>query len=249
MASFPEMLSLSAVMGLSIYVSLPFVLRKKTDLRITVLLNGIAIGILIFLIGDIFSDVAPMLNNGTLYGYGTSSLNDFLFAISFAAGFLVLYFVENRSKADLTPALTGLIIALGIGFQNLTEGLVFGALGVAFGFVSGTALVVLIGFLFQNTTEGFPIASPFLGRDDRKPGVMISLFLLGGIPTVIGGAVGFYYNLPLFDLLFDGLAIGSILYVLVPMFKSLFRQPAAMQKLIYIGLFSGFMLGFVVNLV
>src|SRR5208337_3209783 len=97
MASFSEMLFLSAIMGLSIYVSLPFVLRK-----------------------------------------------------------------------------------------NLTEGLVFGALGVAFGFASGAALVVLIGFLLQNITEGFPIASPFLDRDDKKLGVIFSLFLLGGIPTIIG---------------------------------------------------------------
>ena len=249
MASFSEMLVLSAVMGLSIYVSLPFVLRKGTDVRVTVLLNGIAIGILIFLMGDVFSDVAPVLNNGTLYGYGTSPINDFLFVMSFATGFLVLYFVENRSKSGLTPALTGLIIALGIGFQNLTEGLVFGALGVAFGFASGAALVVMVGFLFQNITEGFPIASPFLGRDERKLGPMFSLFFLGGIPTVIGGAVGFYYSLPSFAILFDGLAIGSILYVLTPMFKSLFRQPASMQNLVYIGLFCGFMLGFLVNLV
>jgi ZIP family zinc transporter len=249
MASFPEMLLFSAVMGFSIYFSLPLVIRRKTNQRATVLLNALAIGILIFLMGDVFSNVAPLLNNGSLYGYGTSFVNDVLFAVSFTAGFSVLYFVEARSKTGLTPTLTALIIALGIGFQNLTEGLVFGAVGVTFGFASGAALVVLMGFLFQNVTEGFPIASPFLGGNDRRIGVMSALFLLGGIPTVIGGAVGFYYNLPLFDLLFDGLAVGSILYVLVPMFKSLFRQSFSMQRLIYVGLCLGFMIGFVVNLV
>jgi zinc transporter, ZIP family len=249
MASFPEMLLLSAIMGLSIYFSLPFVLRKKTDVRATTLFNAIAIGILIFLMGDVFSNVSPMLSNGSLYGYGTSFFNDFLFAASFTVGFLILYFVETRAKTGLTPTLTALIIALGIGFQNLTEGLVFGALGVTFGFVSGAALVVLTGFLFQNITEGFPIASPFLGRNEKKLGVMCSLFLLGGVPTIIGGAVGFYYDLPLFAIVFDGLAIGSIMYVLAPMFKSLFRQSASMQKLIYMGLFLGFILGFAVNVI
>jgi ZIP family zinc transporter len=248
-ASFSEMLFLSAIMGLSIYISLPFVLRRRTDLRATVLLNALAIGILIFLMGDVFSDVAPLLNNGSLYGYGTSLFNDFLFGASFTAGFSVLYAVEMRSKTDLTPTLTALIIALGIGFQNLTEGLVFGALGVTFGFASGAALVVLMGFLFQNVTEGFPIASPFLGGASRRVGVMSILFLLGGIPTIIGGAVGFYYNLPLFEILFDGLAVGSILYVLAPMFKSIFRQSVSMQRLIYVGLCLGFMMGFVVNLI
>jgi ZIP family zinc transporter len=249
MASFLEMLLFSAIMGLSIYFSLPFVLQRKTNRQATVLLNALAIGILIFLMGDVFSNVAALLNNGSLYGYGTSFFYDLLFAASFAAGFSVLYIVETRSKTGLTPTLTALIIALGIGFQNLTEGLVFGALGVTFGFASGAALVVLMGFLFQNATEGFPIASPFLGGPSKRVGVMSALFLLGGIPTIIGGAVGFYYNLPLFDIVFDGLAIGSILYVLVPMFKSLFRQSVSMQRLIYAGLCLGFMLGFVINLI
>ena len=249
MASFPEMLFFSAIMGLSIFISLPIVLRRRMDVRYTILLNAVAIGILVFLLGDIFSDVAPVLSNGSLYGYGTSILNDLIFAASFAGGFLVLYFFESSSKSGLTPTLTALIIALGIGFQNLTEGLVFGALGVSFGFASGAALVVLVGFLFQNITEGFPIASPFLGRNDRKVGVMFTLFLLGGIPTILGGAVGFYYNLPYFAIMFDGLAIGSILYVLVPMFKSIFKQSVTMQKLVYLGLFLGFILGFIVNLI
>jgi ZIP family zinc transporter len=161
----------------------------------------------------------------------------------------VLYLLEGRSKSGLTPTLTAAIIALGIGFQNLTEGLVFGSLGVTFGFASGAALVVLIGFLFQNVTEGFPIAFPFLGGADKRVGLMSALFLLGGFPTILGGAVGFYYNLPLFDILFDGLAIGSILYVLVPMFKSLFRQSVSTHRLIYVGLCLGFMLGFLVNLI
>ena len=243
------MLFFSAIMGLSIFISLPIVLRSKMDVRYTILLNAVAIGILVFLLGDIFSDVAPVLSNGSLYGYGTSALNDLIFATSFACGFLVLYFFETRSKSGLTPTLTALIIALGIGFQNLTEGLVFGALGVTFGIASGAALVVLIGFIFQNITEGFPIASPFLGRNDGKVGLMLALFLVGGVPTILGGAVGFYYNLPFFAIFFDGLAIGSILYVLVPMFKTIFKQSATMQKLVYVGLFLGFILGFIVNLI
>jgi len=249
MASFPEMLFFSAIMGLSIFISLPVVLRRRTDVRYTVLLNAVAIGILVFLLGDIFSNVAPVLSNGTLYGFGTSMLNDFVFAASFSGGFLVLYLFEARSKSGLTPTLTALIIALGIGFQNLTEGLVFGALGGSFGLASGAALVVLIGFLFQNITEGFPIASPFLGMDEKRMGLMSALFFVGGIPTILGGAVGFYYNLPYFSIMFDGLAVGSILYVLVPMFKSIFKQSAAMQKLVYLGLFLGFIIGFVVNLI
>jgi hypothetical protein len=49
----------SLIMGLSIFVSLPIVLRRKTSERWTRFLNSAAIGILIFLLADIFSDVAP----------------------------------------------------------------------------------------------------------------------------------------------------------------------------------------------
>src|ERR1700733_6275120 len=99
MVSFAETLILSAVMGFSIYLSLPLVLRKDSSMNKTKLLNAIAIGILIFLMGDVFSDVSPTLYNGSLYGYGTSAYYDAIFAISLTFGFMLLYFFENRSKS------------------------------------------------------------------------------------------------------------------------------------------------------
>ena len=72
MFSLFETLLFSAVMGLSIYLSLPLVMRRGGRGRTTRLLNSAAIGILIFLIGDIFSDVASVLYNGSLFGYGSS---------------------------------------------------------------------------------------------------------------------------------------------------------------------------------
>ncbi len=65
---FAETIALSAIMGLSIFISLPIVLHKDTGaLRIT-LLTAIAAGILVFLVGDIFTDAAASLYNGSLYG-------------------------------------------------------------------------------------------------------------------------------------------------------------------------------------
>ena len=90
--------------------------------------------------------------------------------------------------------------------------------------LTGTALVVLVGFIMQNITEGFPIASPFLGRSDRKGTEMATFFLVGGLPTILGGAVGYFYSSGAFTVLFDGLAIGAILYAILPMFKSMFRD-------------------------
>ncbi len=246
---FAETLALSAIMGLSIFVSLPIVLHKKTgELRIT-LLTAIAIGILIFLMGDVFTDAAASLYNGSLYGYGSSASNDVIFSLALAAGFLVLFLAESRSKKGLTPTQLALVIAIGMGFQNLTEGLVFGSLGVAVG-LSGAALVVLVGFIFQNITEGFPIASPFLGRAEGKIGILLVFFLIGGLPTIIGGAIGFFYNSTTFDLAFDGVAIGAILYAILPMLRAIFRESSLnLQRLSYLGVFIGFLLGFIVNLV
>jgi ZIP family zinc transporter len=249
MLGFLEVLLFSAVMGLSIYLSLPIVLSKKTGEMRTKLFNAVAIGILIFLMGDVFTDSAALMYNGSYSGYGSSPYFDAVFTLSLAAGFLVLYFAENRSRKGLTPTQLASIIALGIGFQNLTEGLLFGSLGASLG-LTGAALVVLIGFIFQNVTEGFPITSPFFGQLEKKTGVILLLLLVGGLPTIIGGAVGFYYSSNVLDLVFDGLAIGAILYVILPMLKNAFRDmDHAKQRMVYLGVFLGFLIGFIVNLV
>lgn len=246
---FAETLALSSIMGLSIFISLPVVLHRNTGERRINVLTAVAVGILIFLMGDVFTDAAASMYNGSLYGYGSSASKDATFAVSLVAGFLVLFVAESRSKRGLSPSQLALVIAIGMGFQNLTEGLVFGSLGVAVG-LSGAALVVLVGFIFQNITEGFPIASPFLGRAEGKLGLLLLFFLIGGLPTILGGAIGFYYNSATFDLIFDGVAIGAILYAILPMLKHIFRESSLnLQRLTYLGIFIGFLLGFLVNLV
>jgi len=242
------MIILSAVMGFSIYFSLPVVLSKGVSRTKTAVLNAVAIGILIFLIGDVFVDAAGSLYNGSLYGYGSAPLYDLVFASSMGAGFLVLLLAGHRGRMLLTPTQLALIIALGIGFQNLTEGLLFGALGVALG-LTGATLVVLVGFIFQNFTEGFPIASPFLGETTGRTALIMGALFIGGFPTVLGGAVGYYYSSTIVDLVFYGVAIGTMLYVILPMLRNLFRESdTAKLNYAYAGVFLGFVLGFVVNL-
>jgi ZIP family zinc transporter len=122
-------------------------------------------------------------------------------------------------------------------------------LGASLG-LTGAALVVLVGFIFQNVTEGFPITSPFFGQLEKKTGVILLLLLVGGLPTIIGGAVGYYYSSNVFDVVFDGLAIGAILYVILPMLKNVFRDmDYAKQRMVYLGVFLGFLVGFIVNLI
>ncbi len=249
MLGFGLTVAFAAVMGFSIFLSLPVVMSKRTGEMRTKLFNAVAIGILVFLVADVFANATGVIYNGSFYSYGSSPYYDLVFAVSLTLGFAVLYLAENRSRKGLSPTQLATFIALGIGFQNLTEGLLFGSLGALIG-LTGAALVVLVGFVFQNVTEGFPIASPFFGPVEKKAGVLFALFLLGGVPTVIGGAVGFYYSSDAFAMVFDGLAIGTMLYVILPMLKNAFKDmDYAKQRMVYAGVFIGFVLGFLVNLV
>ena len=242
-------LGLSAIMGLSIFLSLPFVMGKKRSASSIRFMISIAVGILVFLIADVFSDSADIMYNNSLAGYGTNPVYDLIFGISLIVGFGMLYLAETRSKSSASPFMLSLFIAIGIGFQNLTEGLVFGASFDSIGLV-GLTVVILIGFILQNFTEGFPIASPFLGNKVKSISPVIMLFLVGGVPTIVGGGVGYFYSSNMLDLAFNGLAIGAMFYVILPILRSLFKNSEQLSiKTVYAGAFIGFFIGFLVNLI
>jgi len=264
MNDFALFMTLTAIMGMSIFLSLPVVYSKRAQGRWAVVLNAVAIGILIFLLADVFSDVSPILYPN---GYVANATYSIAFAVAFVAAFLVLYFVDNLPRpaprgaaspvpagddSDLRPRTAALIIALGIGLQNLTEGLVFGANWSA-GEI-GILAVVFVGFFLQNVTEGFPIASPFLGTKARRNlALLAGLFLIGGLPTLIGGAIGYFWSSDLFLVIFDALAIGAIAYIILPMLRVAFRPLESRElsirrnQLVYLGAMLGFALGFAVN--
>jgi zinc transporter, ZIP family len=265
MGDFWIFMGFTAAMGLSIFLSLPIVYSKRAQGRWAVGLNAVAIGILIFLLADVFSDVSSILYPGGSYVANTSY--SIAFGIAFLVAFLGLYFVDNLPRnaprgvnagtsdspaADHGVRTTALIIALGIGLQNLTEGLVFGGQWTAGAL--GLLAVIFIGFFLQNVTEGFPIASPFLGTNAKRGiGLMVGLFLVGGLPTLVGGAIGYYWSNNLFLVIFDALAIGAIAYVILPMLRVAFKPLAtrelsvARNQLVYLGVMVGFVLGFAVN--
>ncbi|MCI4358534.1 MAG: hypothetical protein L3J95_02470 [Thermoplasmata archaeon] len=254
MDGFWVFLAVTSVMGLSIFLSLPVVYNKRAQGRWATGLNAGAIGILVFLLADIFSNVSPILYP---HGYVAVASYSIAFVTVFLVAFLLLFAVDNVSSraagaTEGSPRRTALIIALAIGLQNLTEGLVFGANWTA-GAV-GILAVVFVGFCLQNISEGFPIASPFLASPERRGiGTITGLFLIGGIPTILGGAIGYFWSSELFLVIFDAAAIGAIAYVILPMFRAAFRPletkelSSRRNRIVYLGVLVGFVVGFAVN--
>ena len=244
------MLGLALVMGFSIYLSFPIIMRNKIDAKTSVLLVSFAVGILVFLAGDIFSDVASQIySNGS---YIADPLSTIIFILSVGSLFGILYFIENPRmkyghKDHFIPRRVALIVAIGMGLQNLTEGLVFGSAYVVG--LTGLFLVILVGFVLQNFTEGFPIVSPFIGFERPRVMYLAGLYFIGGFPTIAGSLIGYYYVNPYLNIMFDGLAIGAIIYVIIPMLRNLFKQADSSKSgsLVYLGIILGFLIGFVVN--
>lgn len=254
MGEFPLLVVLTTAMGLSIFLSLPVVYHKRAQGRWATGLNAGAIGILVFLLADIFANVSPILYPG---GYVATPVYAGLFGGAFVVAFVGLFLVDNLPRGpdknrEATPRATALIIAVGIGLQNLTEGLVFGA-----NWVKGTVgilAVVFLGFFLQNFSEGFPIAAPFLGTEAKRGiPLMTGLFLIGGVPTIVGGMLGYFWSSVPFLILSDALAIGAIGYALLPMLRVAFRPldsrdaSTRRNRVVYIGVMVGFLVGFAVN--
>ncbi|MCL5420003.1 MAG: hypothetical protein M1354_03970 [Candidatus Marsarchaeota archaeon] len=239
-------IGLSFVIGLAVFASLPIVLHKRIKSRHMLFFSSVAIGILVFLLVDIYGDVAALYGNSPQ----TPSL-EALFIIGFVIAFLFLIYPRASRDPVENPKRTSVLAALGIGFQNLTEGLVFGSAGAA-GIVS-IYLVSLIGFALQNVTEGFPIAAPLVGSKVKiKKRFIASVFLLGGLPTIAGTLIGLVYYSAAFIVLFDALASAAILYVVLVLFhvnlkRSMARKPDISVFQTYFGIMLGFAIAFIVN--
>jgi ZIP family zinc transporter len=137
------------------------------------------------------------------------------------AGALFAYLLLKAADTRLRPEGSGrpdrfaganvaLLVAIGIGLHNLSEGLGIGA-AYAIGSVAfGTFLVV--GFTIQNVTEGLAIVAP-LARGKPQIGRLVGLGLLAGAPAIVGawiGSVAFHASLA--ALLF-GVAAGAVVQV------------------------------------
>jgi ZIP family zinc transporter len=139
-----------------------------------------------------------------------------------------------------------LLIAIGIGLHNFGEGLAIGS-SAARGEIS-VATVLVIGFALHNATEGFGIVAPLAAEQEQPSWAFLLLMgLIGGGPTFLGAAVGHQLTSDAANVVFMGLAAGSILYVIIQLLGIASRNKR--QDLLYFGLLVGLAAGFLTDMI
>jgi ZIP family zinc transporter len=141
-----------------------------------------------------------------------------------------------------------LLIAVGIGAHNFSEGLAIGQSAASNEIALATVLV--IGFALHNATEGFGICAPLAGDVDAEGkrvipswGFLLALAAIGGGPTFLGTWLGHGFVSEALSVLFLALAAGSITYVIMQLITmaSRARKPYIVACGLLIGLLAGFL--------
>ncbi len=134
-----------------------------------------------------------------------------------------------------------LLIAVGIGLHNFSEGLAIGQ-SAKQGAIS-LAVLLVIGFGLHNATEGFGITAPLTSEEQRPSWpTLLVLGLIGGGPTFVGTILGQSVASNDLYIAFLALAAGSILYVIVQLIGVALKM--GRKELFYWGLLLGLLAGF-----
>jgi len=138
-----------------------------------------------------------------------------------------------------------MMIAIGIGAHNFSEGLAIGE-SYTQGAI-GLAVVLVVGFAAHNATEGFGIAAPLTGLTKRPSLRFLGLAgLVGGGPTFIGTALGSLWSSAVAYIFFLSVAGGALVYVTMLMYNAGRRQAA--NDILMTGFFFGIFAGFITDL-
>jgi zinc transporter ZupT len=175
-----------------------------------------------------------------------------LIGIGAVATFLLLDAISKRqtaitgSETDRRLAIA-MMIAIGIGFHNLGEGLAIGAAYNVGEIALGTFLVV--GFIIQNITEGLGIIAPVL-RDRPSLGRLALMGLIGGAPAIVGAWIGGYTPSPFLAVLFLAIGTGAIFEVVYEIAKLIQKDTTreSMPLTVFSGVLTGMLLLWVTGL-
>jgi zinc transporter, ZIP family len=139
-----------------------------------------------------------------------------------------------------------LLIAVGIGLHNFSEGLAIGQ-SAASGELN-LAILLIIGFGLHNATEGFGIVGPMAGTGQRPSWALLGMLgLIGGGPTFLGTVLGQSFVNETVYLGFLALAAGSILYVVIQLLRV--AAKLGRTRALYWGLLAGLLAGFATDFI
>lgn len=265
--SLTRTLILGFIAGATIVLGLPIGRMKAPAAQLRTLLNALAVGVLFFLVIDVFSHAfdpiqfqlhALHVHHG---GSTARAVGDIALLVGGAAVGLLslaLYqkWVRGRREAQHdhasglefvpTPTHLSMMIATGIGLHNFGEGLAIGSsarLGAL-----GLSTVLVIGFGLHNATEGFGIVSPLAGSQHRPSWRFLGLVaLIGGGPTTLGTLVGWAWSSTTLSILFLSLAGGSIIFVICQLLYVASRS--ANPTTVYLGVCAGLIVGFLTDVI
>ncbi|AWR98490.1 hypothetical protein [Metallosphaera hakonensis] len=241
MNQFTELMLMSLLVAYSIFLTFP-IAYKGVSPKGAQLLMGLGLGILIYLIMDLFSGTYVLVE-GKIY---LSLLLMAPFVLSYLGFHLYSAMRLDSAKERNYAQVLSLVVSLGIGLQNFTEGLAIGG-SLRIGLVS-VVVPLVAGLTLQNVTEGFPILSPFLRTGKVNYSFLFMMYLLGGTPTLLGSILSYYVaSIPLV-VVFNSLALGGILFVSLEMYKSLVKNGREFRNVGEIGIVLGLVIAFLVNL-
>jgi ZIP family zinc transporter len=308
-----QLVLLGSIAGFTIFLGLPLAVLQNLSTKKKGFLNAFAIGILVFLIIDVFSHAWESAETAASDAFtGKSPIGDAIFDLvamfgGIAIGLLGLLWYESKymnkpikqqqqlshklstaegekmlsnsgsssgvsgiaaggaelaeqqqqrqlqqrkqlwqQQQEATAYRVAMMIALGIGTHNFSEGLAIGQSYVSG--ATGLAILLIIGFGAHNTTEGFGIAGPLTGLV-KKPRIrfLILAGLIGGGPTFIGTILGSLWNSSIAYILFLSVAGGALVYVSLLMYNSGRRQIT--NNILMLGIFVGLCAGFITDLI
>ncbi len=271
-----QLIMLGAIAGFTIFLGLPLAVMKNLSSQKKGFLNAIALGILVFLIIDVFSHGYESASSAASDAFaGKSPIGDAVIDLlalfgGIAIGLLGLSWFEHKTMTKNVPQILSLeniqkgddhlrqsfhdtnayrlamMIAVGIGAHNFSEGLAIGQSYTA-GEI-GLAILLIIGFGAHNTTEGFGIAGPLTGVL-KKPTIKFMLLagLVGGGPTFVGTVLGSLVFSNIAYILFLSIAGGALIYVSMLMYHAGRKQTT--NNVLMVGIFVGVCAGFITDLI
>ena len=279
MVDYWQLVILGAIAGFTIFLGLPIAAVKNVSPNKKGLLNALALGILIFLIVDVFGHAWDSTTNAAKIAFaGHAPASDAILSLvamfgGVAIGLLSLVLYESRMHRNSVPEILSIenikngddhlkqlfhesnayrlamMIAIGIGAHNFSEGLAIGQSYVS-GAV-GLAILLIIGFGAHNATEGFGIAGPLTGLKNKpKIKFLLLVGLIGGGPTFLGTVLGSLWVSNIAFVLFLSIAGGALIYVSLLMYNSgrRYTSNTVMMVGIFLGLCAGFLSDLVVSL-